>query len=304
MFKSIDPNHVVVRPFKAYKLWALDQASDGITVFRGEEITGSIFTSGSEAESNSVPKRSIFSQINQMYYQDQTPARMFGQKGQFEDNIRTLHNYCNVLSIPTRYFGEEILSGSVTIADDVTGRTYIDDGKGNLVDNATSSAQVGNVIYPHGLIVSTNTSSLYSESFSGDFTLGFRSSTTIYENEIFIEIREGEFNVSQNPTAYIADTGSAFNGYIRKVGYHDIPGEGEVYYDQNYTSSVNSAIGGGFSDYEYSASVDPTGSYLAPMITSIGLYDDDLNLVAIAKLTKPIKSLPDYPINFIIRFDT
>jgi hypothetical protein len=27
-------------------------------------------------------------------------------------------------------------------------------------------------------------------------------------------------------------------------------------------------------------------------------------MVAVAKLPQPIKSLPDYPINFIVRFDT
>jgi hypothetical protein len=61
---------------------------------------------------------------------------------------------------------------------------------------------------------------------------------------------------------------------------------------------------GSFDDYEFSSSIDPTGSYLAPYITTIGLYDNELNMVAVAKLPQPIKSLPDYPINFIIRFDT
>jgi len=305
MFKTIDPKHYNVRPFKAYKLWSLDQASDGILVYRGEQITGSNFISASEATSNLVPKRSIYNQINQMYYQNQTPIKMVGMKGQFEDNIRVINTHCNVISIPTRYFGEEILSGSVSITDDTTGRTYIDDGKGNLVDNATQSVQLGNVIYPHGIIIATSTSSFYSESFAADFTLDFRSTTTIYENEIFVEIGEGEFNVSQNPTSYISDdTGSSFYGYIRKTGYHDIPGEGEVYYDKNFTSSFSSSMGGGFGDYEYSSSVDPTGSYLAPYITNLAFYDDDLNCVAVAKLAKPVKSLPDYPINFIIRFDT
>jgi hypothetical protein len=63
-------------------------------------------------------------------------------------------------------------------------------------------------------------------------------------------------------------------------------------------------IFGSFDDFEYSGSIDPTGSYLAPYITTIGLYDNELNMVAIAKLPQPIKSEPNYPINFIIRFDT
>jgi hypothetical protein len=40
------------------------------------------------------------------------------------------------------------------------------------------------------------------------------------------------------------------------------------------------------------------------MITTIGLYDNELNMVAVAKLPQPIKSTPDYPVNFIIRFDS
>ena len=56
--------------------------------------------------------------------------------------------------------------------------------------------------------------------------------------------------------------------------------------------------------YYESSSVDPTGSYLAPYITTIGLYDKDNNMVAVAKLPKPIKNLPDYDVNFIVRFDT
>jgi hypothetical protein len=40
------------------------------------------------------------------------------------------------------------------------------------------------------------------------------------------------------------------------------------------------------------------------MITTIGLYDDNCDLVAIAKLPQPIKSMPDLTVNFIVRFDT
>jgi hypothetical protein len=63
-------------------------------------------------------------------------------------------------------------------------------------------------------------------------------------------------------------------------------------------------ISGGFDQYEYSSSLDSTGSYLAPFITTIGLYDDNCDLVAVAKLPQPIKSYPDLPVNFIVRFDT
>ena len=47
----------------------------------------------------------------------------------------------------------------------------------------------------------------------------------------------------------------------------------------------------------------PTGSYLTTFVSTIGLYDDNNNLVAIAKLPKPIKKYPDMSVNFIVRMD-
>ena len=58
-----------------------------------------------------------------------------------------------------------------------------------------------------------------------------------------------------------------------------------------------------FFDYQYSSSYDPTGSYLSPFITTIGLYQDN-QLVAVGKLGRPLKNLIDWPLNIIVRFDT
>ena len=57
-----------------------------------------------------------------------------------------------------------------------------------------------------------------------------------------------------------------------------------------------------FLDYERLSSFDRTGSYLAPMATTIGLYDG-LELVAVAKLGTPIKITPELPINFVVKMD-
>ena len=62
------------------------------------------------------------------------------------------------------------------------------------------------------------------------------------------------------------------------------------------------AINQNFLDYTTLSSQDPTGSYLAPYATSIGLYSGT-ELVIIAKLGSPIKITPDFPINFIVKID-
>ncbi len=57
-----------------------------------------------------------------------------------------------------------------------------------------------------------------------------------------------------------------------------------------------------FANYNYSASMDVTGSFLAPYITTVGLYSNT-DLVAVAKLSTPIKNSGEYPLNFLIKWD-
>ena len=57
-----------------------------------------------------------------------------------------------------------------------------------------------------------------------------------------------------------------------------------------------------FLHYNESSSMDVTGSYLAPYITTIGLYNNT-DLVAVAKLSFPVKNSGEYPLNFLIKWD-
>lgn len=183
-----------------------------------------------------------------------------------------------------------------------------------FLDNPVGSVAAGNVFYNHGLIVLTkNSDALLNTTWS----LSFKSTETIFEHEYLLVVNEDEFNVSTNPTATVnvGEVSEMFtdsNGRTTKVVSY--PGvkyirkrqvtENGEYLDYSYVSSYNSAISGGFEQFEESGSIDLTGSFLAPFITTIGLYNDDCELVAVAKLPQPIKSMPDVPINFIVRFDT
>lgn len=77
-----------------------------------------------------------------------------------------------------------------------------------------------------------------------------------------------------------------------------------VYFLNNKTGKFNTKIEKKqFFDYNYSSSLDPTGSYLAPYITCVGLYSG-ADLVAIAKLAQPIKNTGEIPINIVAKWDT
>ena len=66
--------------------------------------------------------------------------------------------------------------------------------------------------------------------------------------------------------------------------------------------TANAQINPQFMDYERSVALDKTGSFLAPMATTIGLYSG-LDLVGVAKLGTPIKIIPELPINFVVKMD-
>lgn len=58
-----------------------------------------------------------------------------------------------------------------------------------------------------------------------------------------------------------------------------------------------------FFQFNYSSSIDITGSYLAPYVTTVGLYSGG-ELVAVAKLAQPIKNTGEIPINIVVKWDT
>jgi len=193
----------------------------------------------------------------------------------------------------------------------------------NLTQFKYAKNVVGNVSYEHGIITLTESTNFSIE--VTNFKLEYKGTNTIYENEIYVTVGEDEFNVSTNPTAIVEIGGSSTTTSIfdfssistnPNIYTQSIRIDGEKFIkkkstltngtvlDYNISSMHSSSIKGGFGDYEISSSIDQTGSYLAPYITTIGLYDNNMDMVAVAKLGNPIKSLPDFPVNFIIRIDT
>ena len=285
MIKEISKSDIITRPIKVYKEWTLDE-NDIKPIFAKSGSFGD-YDSEIDEKSNGFSKISLFRSIKAQFYTNSATASVLTEvglrKSYASTDERVLENEMAVFSVPQRYYGEGMKVGTVILEDETLGRTYTDDGYSNLIDSGSNIK--GNIFYDRGLVVVTK--DVVSGSVLNQFTLSYRSTKTIYENEIFISVLENEFNVSQNPSAV------DFNGTdFGKIKLTSI------------TSSINPTVTGGFADFEYSSSIDRTGSFLAPYITTIGLYDNDLNMVAVAKLPQPIKSLPDYPVNFIIRFDT
>ena len=281
MLKEIPKSDIVVRPFKVYKEWTLDE--DDITPLYGTNQTDLYDANTDVKNSNGISKRTLYDSVKAQFYLNPATSSILTEVGKRESyastNERVIGDTIGVLSIPQQYYGEGVKVGSLQV--EYGSITLTDDSNSNLIDSASNIK--GNIFYDRGLIVLTD--GITDEVTLSSFDVSYRSTMTIYENEIFLSVNENEFNVSQNPSAVEGER------YIKNSKYPIV-------------SSIDGVSVGSFDDYEVSGSTDQTGSYLAPFITTIGLYDDDLNIVAVAKLPKPIKSLPDYPVNFIVRLDT
>jgi hypothetical protein len=297
MLKEIPKSDIVVRAIKAYKEWTLDE--NDISPIFAENPAGTLIDLDVDEVSNGLNKKVVYASIKSQFYNNPATASLLTEVGRrisyASTNERILEDDIAVFSIPQIYYGEGIKPGTVNLQDEQLGRTYTDDGYSNLM---YGNQIKGNIFYDRGLVVVAK--DIVSGSVLSQFTLNFRSTKTIYENEVFISVLENEFNYSQNPTAVIEDGGVVNTYTVQRPG--SIRPDDLV--EASFYNAGTKIINNEFAYYEDYVNADPTGSFLAPYITTIGLYDNELNMVAVAKLPQPIKSTPDYPINFIIRFDS
>lgn len=279
MIKPIQTDDMVVRRFKTFKNWSLDNTV--INRYYGENITGSAFNPDLEDTVNGQYSRLVYRSIKTLYYLNAETGSVldFGYRQNLAStDERVLEDRIVLLTVPQSYVGEGMKRESVTVVDNVTNTVLSDDGFSNLINDGQI---IGNIFYEHGVVVITK--NVTTSSFI-DFHIEFKSTQTIYENEIFLTVEAEEANFSTNPSSV-----TIIND--------------EKYVKTDFISATSSSVTGSFDDYFKLGLSDPTGSYLTPYITTIGLYDDNYDVVAVAKLAKPVKKTPDYTINFVVRFD-
>lgn len=317
MLKSIPQYNYTIRPFKAYKSWNFVSGSD--VVLMNAQDTVIFYASNSIALPNGIiyNKHSLYGQISSFFYNDvDNPFFRIGKKSYTpasQSGERYLGTLAKVFSIPNKYVGDGIKPGSVSLTDSTSTISYVDNFSGSLM---SGSSIVGDVFYNQGTIIYTASGSVVN-AFTGSWNVSYKSTETIREHEILISVEKDEFNVSTNKSAtvevgavreYFVDTDNVATLVDKVVGVKYVARkttlkDGTVL-DYRFQSRFNPLVSGGFEHGELSASVDSTGSFLAPMITTIGLFDDNYDMIAVAKLPQPIKNDPDMPINFIVRLDT
>ena len=178
--------------------------------------------------------------------------------------------FLGVISIPSKLFGDNIQPKSFNYTF-VSGSTHIitDDGEGNLV---SASINVGNIIYPHGIAILTDQALASGSVETTNVTCSFSSSYTIYETQYKCTVRESEFNYTLNPST--VSSSYSISGSWYNFAYP--------------TGSV----------YDY-----VTSSYFSPFITTIGLYNENQELLAVGKLAQPLQTSNTTDTTILINLD-
>jgi len=301
-YKQFLASDIVVTPFEVnkgftfYGVTELTSSYVGINRLLGQNLSSSLFNPLSDPTTGQLGtqyQRLVYSSVEELYYSNYLSSS-YGDEasrpilipGRDKEGDRLIgsssstayDNYLQTTLSYPKYFptSSNDIIGVISIPVRLFGDfirpnsfTFITDS-GSLTDDGegniiSGSEIIGNIFYPHGLITITSASSNVITNFitSSNVTCSFSSSYIIYETQYKCTIRENEFTSTLNPSA--------------------ISGSNE---DKN-------GIPYGF----------VTESYFSPYITTVGLYDEAQNLLAVGKLAQPLPSSPTTDTTILINLD-
>ena len=314
-YKRLNKQDTFITTYTAHKPWA---------------VTGSAFSAYSITYNPSVTGTALNS-LQQLYYPTKVLGNItshsydyYNQTTLYQSQSRNLTTGSFQLNIPRALFGTvvkpqdgfmlkvnsetirelsaltefAVVDGYVLplerrpkeLADDLvilpTSATILDDGEGLLyLSGSSPRAYVGDIIYPHGTVVVTNPTyaALLSTAMGGRGTvqgvqLTFKSSQPIFTHNYHCKVREFENNSTYNPSALTSSLKTVYDN------------EGNIY-------STSASI----SDGRLNNNV--TGSSFTPYITTVGLYNDANELIAVGKLNRPVPKPANTEMTIIVKID-
>jgi hypothetical protein len=322
-FKPFVTSDVTVSPFIVNKTFTFNGATEmgnvGIDRFIGQNIQENLWISGSNPTGTVNPNQDtilIYNSIVQLYYSNYisgsngspTHTASFNPDGTVTGDIYTpsydnylsttlspgryiptgSNEYIGVYSIPSTIFGEYVKPRTFSLSTSIGSFKITDDGEGKLYYN--NMYLVGNIIYEHGIAILYDVpSSLYMYNVYGTMIYGSGSYMfSMYPYGVYGDIIYDD-GVYGSPFSIIenfiigTDITCSFQSTVTiyETQYKCTLRQNEFTFSQNPTLIVGSSNSGIISDFA-------TGSYFNPYITSVGLYNNNKELVAVAKLSQPL----------------
>jgi len=227
----------------------------------------------------------------------------------------------NLISVPSIFYGSSIKKGTINLKFYITG-TLIGEAKderqnGEIIQTGPygspgSGSVVGIALYNEGFMLLTGSTALSSHSevyspkvlassptwldfattgsalayaHSSSFKIDFEGTSYIPTVTMMAHAKKGELNHSNNPTY-------AEFGQVRL----NVPSSGSSMFKEFDELTIKNIV--------QSPYPDPTGSFEKTVyISKIGIYDEQKNLIAIAKLATPVKKTEDREFTFKLKLD-
>lgn len=315
MFKRITAYDYTVTPYKANKRYVVDKTNDWVSNYLGVKYPDNIPFYEDEAPRNYIDEfegahyKTIYELIDHFYYRSDEPFQRFGIENTDEVDLSGFptedYSSIGVIKVSNQLFGERILPESLTITFTLPNKSFnltiTDDGSGNLKLEDNDNV-VGNVFYRNGVLTFFWDQFYDSIDDSAQFpNYPFDSDDETFEETGFLNFAAPNFEYLLEIFNYELDFRGEITNYEHEVSCTANPHEFNGVTNPTVKKDDDSYI-----DYFKGVATDPSGDTIefSPFVTTIGLYDEFLNLVAVGKLSRPIQKPRDIPITFIVRFDT
>ena len=303
IYKPFTTSDIIVTPFEVNKSFSFkgnELTGSNVLIDRyiGQNITSSLYVSGSNPTGfiTTQDKKLLYDSIKELYYSNY----INGKNGSLVNtasfnNDETITgpaytpNYYNYLSTtlqPNRYFptGSNEIVGIISIPSNLYGEHIklnsvtlqskdfiaVDDGLGNML---SGSEKVGDIIYEHGIIILTNDGIPPlpgNQNGYGFVTYG----TAIYGHNDTSFINS--FITASNFTCSFESTTTIYESQYKCTLLQN-----EFNFSQNPTIISGSSLDSTLYDFA-------TGSYFTPYVTTVGMYNNAKQLIAVGKLAQPL----------------
>ena len=283
-FKKLSKSDVTVVPYSANKYWTFTRSTSPTysSINQGTNVSG-LFSKNSDPVSNGQYERLVYNTINQLFYQSITSS---------------LNTSSLASSIYYESASQQRPTSSYFIYNDN------DNFVNNFPTNISETIQVlainadvyGNKVLPNSILL-TGTSINISDDGFGNLYNTYSTKTHIgnifYAQGMFVITNQSYQNLFTNTfTLSFRNEHIIYENEVRCLIK-----ESDYNLSYNPTLLSGSYISGSVLDFA-------TGSYFHPYATSLGLYNDNNELLAVSKFGKPIMMSPDTDMTFVVKYDT
>lgn len=290
--------------------WELISSSNGINITAPDDLEGAVVIQrASNDEENFYSRENVKINENTGTYEYvlyRSIKHLFYNNGYFYSgstlqtaSLTLLPNDFYVVSVGQNFYGDRIKPGSFELTTDIVDKIILDDSLGNLFISESGIGKfLGNIFYDQGIAIIKQDTGSINTALSADglkivdgteIYVDYTSDVKTFRHEINVKIPQTEYNFSPfNPSifrTYQASGSVSASFFTASMSDINLKPSGSSIDTWNLYNLMGASI-------------------VKPYITTIGLYNDQYELLAVAKLATPIQRTFDMSQIFIVRFDT